>query len=85
MGGTMAGVSLILVIFLVVLAILWMLVPFLIMGTNNRLEKVIKRLTADELYDPITQIYCPECCGIVQRVAKKCRHCASPLTPSVLR
>lgn len=31
------------ILFLIVLGILWCLVPFLIMGTNNRLEKLVKQ------------------------------------------
>jgi hypothetical protein len=40
----LAGVTLLLIILLVVLFILWMLLPFLIMGTNNRLEKILGAL-----------------------------------------
>ncbi|MEO8101923.1 MAG: hypothetical protein ABI790_05320 [Betaproteobacteria bacterium] len=42
----LAGVSLIATLFLLVLAILWMLVPFLIMGTNRRLDKIIAQNAA---------------------------------------
>lgn len=37
-------VGLILMVFLFVLGILWILVPFLIMGTNKRLDKLIRRV-----------------------------------------
>lgn len=37
------------VLFLIVLAILWCFVPFLIMGTNSRLSKLIKQ--QEELID----------------------------------
>ncbi|MFP8489564.1 hypothetical protein ACKGJO_10770 [Gracilimonas sp. Q87] len=36
--------GLILMVFLFVLGILWILVPFLIMGTNKRLDKLIRRV-----------------------------------------
>ena len=39
--GTMAGVSLVLFIIGLVIAVLWILMPFLIMGTNSRLDKLI--------------------------------------------
>jgi len=39
--GTMAGVSLVLFLVGLVIAILWVLMPFLIMGTNRRLDKLI--------------------------------------------
>lgn len=39
----LAGFSIIIVLFLFVLAILWCLVPFLIMGTNGRLDKIHKQ------------------------------------------
>jgi hypothetical protein len=41
--GAVTGVSALLMLFLIVLAILWLLVPFLIMGTNRRLDKVIEQ------------------------------------------
>ena len=37
----LAGFGLIATVFLLVLAILWALVPFLIMGTNKRLSRLI--------------------------------------------
>jgi hypothetical protein len=39
--GAMAGVSLVLFLVGIVVAILWILMPFLIMGTNRRLDKLI--------------------------------------------
>lgn len=39
----MAGLSLVVGLFLIVLAILWLLVPFLIMGTNSRLDKLLNQ------------------------------------------
>jgi hypothetical protein len=41
-----AGFYILFVLFLIVLGILWMLVPFLIMGTNNRLDKILKQNAA---------------------------------------
>lgn len=41
MGSAFAGITLILSIIGLVLAILWILVPFLIMGTNKRLDRLI--------------------------------------------
>lgn len=37
----MEGIIGILIIIAVIIAILWILMPFLIMGTNNRLDKLI--------------------------------------------
>ena len=41
MASTMSGLGLFLAIFLIILAILWMFMPFLLMGTNSRLDKII--------------------------------------------
>jgi hypothetical protein len=38
-----AGIYLLLAIFVLVLGLLWLLVPFLIMGTNSRLTKIIEQ------------------------------------------
>ena len=48
-AGTLLGalpewLAVVVVIFIVVLALLWMLLPFLIVGTNKRLDKIIKLL-----------------------------------------
>ena len=43
MGSALAGVSLIFVLIGIVVAILWILLPFLVMGTNGRLDKIIKQ------------------------------------------
>lgn len=43
--GTTAGLGalgLVLIVMLIVLALLWILMPFLIMGTNGRLDTLIK-------------------------------------------
>src|SRR5688572_28370286 len=40
--GAFAGLSIILFVIGLVIAILWICVPFLIMGTNRRLDKIIK-------------------------------------------
>ena len=38
------GIGIIIVVFFgAILALLWCIMPFLIMGTNNRLEKIIKQ------------------------------------------
>ena len=39
--GAMAGISVILLLVGIVVAVLWILMPFLIMGTNKRLDKLI--------------------------------------------
>ena len=41
MGEALAGLTLVLAIVGFVIAVLWILVPFLIMGTNKRLDKLI--------------------------------------------
>ncbi|MGZ5036510.1 MAG: hypothetical protein ACXWHB_13955 [Usitatibacter sp.] len=41
MASTFAGITLILTLIGLVIAILWILVPFLIMGTNKRLDRLI--------------------------------------------
>jgi hypothetical protein len=41
MGSALAGLTLVLAIVGFVIAVLWILVPFLIMGTNKRLDRVI--------------------------------------------
>lgn len=44
--ATLAGFgvfSVVLVLFLILLAVLWFFVPFLIMGTNGRLTKIIQQ------------------------------------------
>lgn len=38
-----AGASIVLSLIVIVIAILWILVPFLIMGTNSRLNTLIKQ------------------------------------------
>ena len=43
MGTTLAGLSLVMGLIGIVIAILWILVPFLIMGTNGRLDRIIKQ------------------------------------------
>lgn len=43
LGGAGGFIVLVLVVFLFVLAVLWMLMPFLIMGTNKRLDKLIQQ------------------------------------------
>ncbi len=39
--GTMAGISIVLFVVGLVVAVLWILMPFLIMGTNRRLDRLI--------------------------------------------
>ena len=43
MGSTLAGFSLVFALLGIVIAILWILLPFLVMGTNSRLDKLIKQ------------------------------------------
>ena len=43
MTGAFAGMTLILALFALVIGLLWILMPFLIMGTNSRLDKLIKQ------------------------------------------
>jgi predicted PurR-regulated permease PerM len=89
---TMAGFGVLVAIFLVVLAILWLLVPFLIMGTNSRIDKLAKLIreqqeiqdmrTKREILDLDTHIRCPACREPVRKEATKCPHCASSLVPA---
>lgn len=41
--GAMAGFSVVLFLVGLVVAILWICMPFLIMGTNRRLDKIIQQ------------------------------------------
>ena len=41
MGTTFAGITLVLTLIGLVIAILWIMLPFLIMGTNRRLDTLI--------------------------------------------
>ena len=41
--GSIAGLSLVFALIGLVIAILWILLPFLVMGTNSRLDKIIKQ------------------------------------------
>ena len=43
MGTALGGLSLLLALFLIVVGVLWLFVPFLIMGTNKRLDRVIEQ------------------------------------------
>ncbi len=42
--ATLGGLTLVIVIFVLIVAVLWILLPFLVMGSNKRLDKVIAGL-----------------------------------------
>lgn len=44
MGAAMGGMGIFIVIFFVVLAILWICLPFAVFGVKDRLDKIIKLL-----------------------------------------
>lgn len=55
-AGGLAGVAMLLiVIFLLFLAVLWFILPFLIMGTNKRLDKIIQQNDKSRLEKLIQQ------------------------------
>jgi len=81
--GALAGLWLIALVFLLVLGILWILVPFLIMGTNKRLSAVARQLADIQatLPRPETHIQCPDCFGFAHKKAKTCPSCGVGLRP----
>ncbi len=78
MGSGLAGLSLVLAIVILVIAVLWICVPFLIMGTNRRLDQLLKQSPS---VTSKTHVRCPECRELVFKDARKCRYCLTSLVP----
>ena len=55
MDQGLAGFSLLLILFCVVVGLLWIFVPFILMGTNKRLDRLIylQNVTNDLLTKPV--------------------------------
>lgn len=78
-----AGLGIIVVIFGLIIAVLWIAVPFLIIGTNSRIDRLVKLIRAQhETPDTKTHIRCPYCRELARKDATKCPHCTSDLTPT---
>ena len=77
-GGYGAMIVVLMLVGLVVTA-LWLCVPFLIMCTNGRLDKILTQLAKLENPDSKTQVQCTECLSYVPKASRKCRHCTSAL------
>ena len=41
LAGTYLIIAIVLTVFLIVLAIVWIMLPFIIMGTNSRMDRLI--------------------------------------------
>lgn len=70
-----------------VMAIIWLFVPFAIIGTKQILREIMRheaetaRILAAQRGTPETHVLCPYCREPVRNDASKCKHCLSPLTP----
>lgn len=75
-------------LFLLLLAILWALVPFAIFGTKPILREIlsetraVRKLLEQARGSPDTHVLCPACKEPVDMHAKRCRFCLQSLSPA---
>lgn len=76
------------VLVLILIAILWILLPFAVFGVKDLAKALIEeqrktnRILGGIDPTPDTHVKCPDCRELVLMDAKKCKHCGATLTPS---
>lgn len=75
-----AGLMGILWIFGLVMAVVWLLLPFAMFGIKPLLRQILAEQRLSDL-DPDVHVRCPDCREFVRCDAVKCRHCSCKLVP----
>ena len=84
----MSGLLIPFLFFLLLLAVLWVLVPFAIFGTKPILRELleetrsVRRLLEQARGGSETHVACPACKEPVSKYAKRCRFCLQSLQPA---